>query len=220
MNIVCSILSLLLVTLSGYFINTFPYQDPDAYLFGSLFLMVVGGLMSSLALYFSPFLHSVLICTDGCLFMQTLLPRKVVRWEQIASIRLGKGFACIVCNNGTSMKLRRSWANSSTVQHLIYGKTFRYLFSRARTSYNSGDAVTFGRFTVSWEGINNGQQLFQWEQLRTCVYVDSGLALISVEDTCLDLTYLSQLPDATIFVELIKYVLALRRMGSQNEPVS
>ncbi|GCE25748.1 hypothetical protein KDA_12320 [Dictyobacter alpinus] len=220
LNIMSCILSLLLVTAVDYWFNTHPaHLDPIAYLFGGLCLIVTGSLMSFLSLYFLPLLRSVLICTDGCLFMQTLQPHKVVRWEQIASFRLGKGFARIICSDGTSMKLRRTWAHSSTVQHLIYGKAFRHLFARARSSYNSGESVGFGRFTVTWQGIHNGRQLFPWDQLRSCVYVDSGVALISVEDTCLDLAYLSQLPDATIFVELIKYVLGTRRTGSQHSVI-
>ncbi|GCE17919.1 DUF6585 family protein [Dictyobacter kobayashii] len=212
LNIFCGISSLLLVSLGSYLatIRTMP-PDPLAYVFGGLFLSVAGLIIVSVAICFLPLSRSILICTDGCLFINKLQCRRVIRWEQITSMRLGKGFARIVCSNGSSLKLQRTWANSTTVQHIIYGKAFRYLFARARSSYHSGEPVPFGRFTVTWQGIDNGQQLFRWEQLRTCVYIDSGLALISIDDTCLDLTYLSQLPDATVFVELVKYILAARQ---------
>lgn len=212
LNLLSAIGSLLLVFLGGYLvmIRATPL-DPVAYIFAGLFLCVAGLIIIVIAIYFMPLSRSIMICTDGCLFIDKLQRRRIIRWEQITSMRSDKGFARIICSNGSSLKLRSTWANSTTVQHIIYGKAFRHLFARARSSYHSGEPVQFGRFTVTWQGIDNGQQLFRWEQLRTCAYIDSGLALISVDDTCLDVTYLSQLPDATVFVELVKYILVSRQ---------
>ncbi|GHO88912.1 DUF6585 family protein [Dictyobacter formicarum] len=212
LNLFSAIGSQLLVFLGGYLvmIRATP-PDPIAYIFGGLFLCVAGSIIIVIALNFMPLSRSIMICTDGCLFIDKLQRRRIIRWEQITSMRSDKGFVRIVCSNGSSLKLRSSWANSTTVQHIIYGKAFRYLFARARSAYHSGEPVLFGRFTVTWKGIDNGQQLFRWEQLRTCVYIDSGLALIGIDDTCLDVTYLSQLPDAAVFVELVKYILVSRQ---------
>ncbi|GLV57410.1 hypothetical protein KDH_42460 [Dictyobacter sp. S3.2.2.5] len=218
LNVLGTIASLLPVFLGSYLvmIHATP-PDPAAYVFGGLFLCVAGSIIVVIALYFMPLSRSIMICTDGCLFMDKLQRRRIIRWEQITSIRSNKGCARIVCSNGSSLKLRSSWANSTAVQHIIYGKAFRYLFARARSAYYSGEPVLFGRFTVSWEGIDNGQQLFQWEQLRACAYIDSGIALISIDDTCLDVSYLSQVSDASVFVELVKYILISRQKRVSSE---
>ncbi|WP_126595304.1 DUF6585 family protein [Dictyobacter aurantiacus] len=212
LNVFGTIASLLPVFLGSYLVMMHATPpDPAAYIFGGLFLCITGFIATVVALYFMPLSRSIMICTDGCLFIDKLQRRRIIRWEQIISIRSDKGCARIVCSNGSSLKLRSSWANSTAVQHIICGKAFRSLFARARSAYYSGEPVLFGRFTVNWEGIDNGQQLFHWEQLRACAYVDSGIALISVDDTCLDVSYLSQVSDASVFVELVKYILISRQ---------
>lgn len=208
LNVMSCILALLIATLwRGVFFSLGPQADPLSSLLSGLFLQIIGFMIVWGALYFAPLSRWILICADGCIFMNKFQRSKVIRWDQITSVHLRKGFARIVCSSGTTLNLHGTWANSSTVQHLVYAKAFRYLLTRARATYQAGEPVPFGRFTVSQDGIYNGKQLFPWTQLRSCEYIDSGLALISKDDTCLDLAYLSQLPNATVFMELINLVL-------------
>ena len=219
LNMVSCILALLVVTLwKGIVFSLGLQPGPLSSFLSGLFLQIVGSLILVAALYFAPLAHWILICADGCIFTNKFQRSKVIRWDQIISVHLGKGFARIVCSNGTTLKIHSTWANSGTVQHLVYAKAFRYLLTRAKAIYQSGEPVTFGRFTVSLRGVYNGKQMFPWTQLRSCEYIDSGLALISKDDTCLDLAYLSQIPNATVFVELVNLVLEgcskIERMSS------
>jgi hypothetical protein len=208
LNVASCILALLVVTLwKGVFSSFGSQSSLLSSLLSGLFLQIVGLLILLVSLYFAPLTRWILICADGCIFTNKFQYSKVIRWDQIISVHLGKGFACIVCNNGTTLKIHATWANSSTVQHLVYAKAFRHLLARARAMYQSGEPVVFGRFTVSMQGVHNSKQLFTWAQLRSCEYIDAGLALISKDDICLDLAYLSQIPNATVFVELINLVL-------------
>ncbi|GAC1377098.1 MAG: hypothetical protein NVS2B12_36750 [Ktedonobacteraceae bacterium] len=208
LNLASCVLGLLLISLwRGVLFSLGSQPGPLASILSGLFLQIVGLMILGTTLYFAPFPRWLLICADGCIFMNKFHCSKIIRWDQITSIHMGKGFASIVCNNGTVLKLYTTWANSGAAQHLIHAKAFRYLLARARATYQSGGPVYFGRFTVSQRGIYNGKQLFPWAQLRSCEYIDAGLALISKDDLCLDLTYLSQLPNATVFVELINSVL-------------
>lgn len=208
LNVISCILALLIVTLwRGVFFSLGSHPDSLSSLLSGLFLQIVGIIILGSALYFAPLSRWILICADGCIFMNKFQRGKVIRWDQITSVYPGKGFARIVCSNGTTLKLHATWSNSSAVQHLVYAKAFRYLLTRAKATYQAGEPVPFGRFTVSQYGIYNGKQWFPWTQLRSCEYIDSGLALISKDDTCLDLAYLSQLPNATVFMELINLVL-------------
>ena len=208
LNIVSSILALLIITLwRGVFFSLGPKADPLSILLSGLFLQGVGLIILGSALYLAPLSRWILICVDGCIFVNKFQRSKVMRWDQITSVHMGKGFSRIVCSNGTTLNLHASWANSNAVQHLVYAKAFRYLLTRSKAMYQAGEPVSFGRFTVSQDGISNGKQLFPWTQLRSCEYIDSGFALIDKDDTCLDLAYLSQLPNATVFIELINLIL-------------
>ena len=219
LNVVGCILALLIVTLwKGIFFSLGLQSGPLSSFLSGLFLQIVGVLILQVTLYFAPFARWILICADGCIFTNKFQRSKIIRWDQIISVHLGKNFARIVCSNGTTLKIHATWANSGMVQHLVYAKAFRNLLTRAKAIYQSGEPVVFGRFTVSLQGVHNGKQLFPWTQLRSCEYINSGLALISKDDTCLDLTYLSQIPNATVFVELINLVLEgyskIERMSS------
>lgn len=208
LNGVSCVLALLIITLwRGVFFSLGSEADPLSFLLSGLFLQVVGLIILGSALYLAPLSRWILICADGCIFVNKFQRSKVIRWDQITSVHLGKGFARIICSNGTTLNLHKAWANSNTVQHLVYTKAFRYLLTRAKATYQAGEPVSFGRFTVNQQGIYNGKQLFPWTQLRSCEYIDSGLALISKDDTCLDLAYLSQLPNATVFMDLINLIL-------------
>lgn len=208
LNGVSCILALLIITLwRGVFFSLSPNADSLSFLLSGLFLLIVGLIVLGSALYSAPLSRWILICADGCIFVNKFQRSKVIRWDQITSVHMGKGFARIRCSNGTMLKLHTTWANSNTVQHLVYAKAFRYLLTRAKATYQAGEPVSFGRFTVSQHGIYNGKQLFPWAQLRSCEYIDSGLALISKDNSCLDLAYLSQLPNATVFMELINLIL-------------
>jgi hypothetical protein len=141
-NFVGCFVSLLIVTLwSTIFFLHRPQLNPVSILLSGLSLQAIGLLLVGLTFHFAPLSRSILICADGCIFTDKLQRKKVVRWDQITSMRLGKGFASIVCSNGTALKLRSKWASSTTVQHLIYGKAFRYLLTRARACFPGRSCV-------------------------------------------------------------------------------
>jgi hypothetical protein len=82
---------------------------PLIYTMDGLFCILIGGLMLSLVGYLLPFSSSLLICTDGCLFVSKLQRRKVIRWEQISALRLSSRRTKIVCSDGSIVNLRGSW---------------------------------------------------------------------------------------------------------------
>jgi hypothetical protein len=211
-NLVGSILSFLVVTLWGgglSLLRGFPV-GPVQQLLGGLFVLILGILIFGLVVRLLPLPDTMLICTDGCIFISRFQQRRVVRWNQITSMYLEKKLTSIVYRDGRTLKLYGAWAGSKHIQQIMYGKAFRYLFAHARNTYQSGEPVEFGRFTITWQGIHNGKRLLAWDDLHSCEYVQNGLALISKDGTCLDMTSISQLPNATIFYELVRFVLATR----------
>jgi hypothetical protein len=110
LSVVGEVVSLLVVILlMGSTLMAQTHSAPLLYGMGGFLCILLGGLMLSLVGYLAPFSSSLLICTDGCLFVSKLQRRKVIRWEQISALHLNSKRTKIVCSDGSIVNLRGSW---------------------------------------------------------------------------------------------------------------
>lgn len=152
-------------------------------------------------------LSSVLICTDGCLAIARTDRIHVVHWDRVTTFWEGRNNAKIICDDGTKLTINYQWPNGIAARDLIYGKVFRHIRARALSTYEAGEPVTFGKFTVSQLGISNGTRLFLWDRVRECEYRENGVALIGNDDSYLDLVSSRVLPNAVVFVSLVNAIV-------------
>lgn len=205
LNSAATIVSFFLVTLcNSLFFAQNSLMPPITYIFIGLFLQYVGLIILWAAYNAIAGLSSVLICTDGCLTISRMYRVHAVHWDCVSALWDGRHSAKIVCDDGTKLTISYQWPNGVAARDLIYGKVFRHIRARALSAYEAGEAVAFGKFTVSQLGISNGTRLFPWDSIRECEYREDGVALISNDDSYLDFISFRELPNAVVFVSLLR----------------
>lgn len=211
-NVLAAFLSFFLVTVyNGVFRVPLAGRESDPFtsLLSGLFIFLVGLGLFWIGFHRLSAPHSILICTDGCLVMHRWQRTCMLRWEDITSIWYSKASARIVCSDGTRLTIHYQWPNGTVVRDVIYRKTLRYLRSRALAAYEAGEQVQFGKYSLSQQGISSGGQIFSWEHIRECEYMEEAVALIGNDDTCLDQASLRVLPNAAVFVSLVNSIKKL-----------
>ena len=181
----------------------FHLNDPLPHLLSGLFLQGTGWIIiwNCCNAILQP--DSLLMCTEGCLTVNRLQRRCIIRWDSVVSLWNYRHGAKIVCNDGTQLLLRYRWTNAQLIRNLIYSKVFRHIRARTMEAYEAGKEVQFGKFTLSQLGISNGNQLFLWDHVYECEYLEDGVALIGRDDRCLDVASLRVLPNVAVFVSLV-----------------
>jgi hypothetical protein len=213
-NSVAALLSFFLVmAFHSIFFARLPQNAPLSYLLSGLFLLLVGLSVLWVGYHTLATPSSVLICTDGCLVINRVRRTRAVRWEQVSAIWNSKLSARVVCTDGTRFSIYYQWPNGVVVRDLIYTKTLRHIRSRALVAYETGEQVSFGKYRLSQQGINNGTQNFPWERVRECEYIEDAVALTCMDGTCLDQISLKSLPNAGIFVSLVNSIVGARVRG-------
>jgi hypothetical protein len=208
LNCIATILSFFLVTLYNIFSLT---KNSSMHYIASIivgiFLQFIGLILLWIGYNAIVGLSSVLICTDGCLAMTRTNRVHAVRWDSVTAFWEEKNSAKIICDNGTKLTISYRSPNGIVARDLIYGKVFRHIRARALSTYEAGEPVTFGKFTVSQLGISNGTRLFLWDRVRECEYMENGVALIGNDDRYLDLVSSRVLPNTVVFVSLVNAIV-------------
>jgi hypothetical protein len=208
LNCAATIVSFFLVTLYNtlFFTKNLSMHYISSILIG-IFLQFIGLTMLRSGYHAIVGLSSVLICTDGCLAIARTDKIHAIHWDGVTTFWEGRNSAKIICDDGTKLTINYQWPNGIAARDLIYGKVFRHIRARALSAYEAGEPVTFGKFTVSQLGINNGTHLFLWERIRECEYRENGVALIGNDNSYLDLVSSRVLPNAVVFVSLVNAIV-------------
>lgn len=208
LNCTAIIISFFLVTLyTIFFFANNLLMHPVASILIGLFLQFIGLVTLWRGYHAIAGLNSVLICTDGCLALTRMYRAHIVHWDTVTAFWEGRNSAKIVCDDGTKLTISYQWLNGVAARDVIYGKVFRHIRARALSTYEAGELVTFGKFTVSQLGISNGTHLFPWEDVRECEYREDRIALIGNDDSYLDLVSSRVLPNAVVFVSLVNAIV-------------
>jgi len=208
LNGAATIVSFFLVTLctSFYFVQNLS-MHPIAYILIGIFLQSVGLIILWVEYNAIGGLSSILMCTDGCLAISRMNRVYAIHWESVTAFWDRRQNAKIVCANGTKLTISYQWPNGIAARDLIYGKVFRHIRARALSAYEAGEPFSFGKFTVSQRGINNGRHQLLWDDIHECAYMEEGVALIDKDTKWLEFISFWELPNAVVFVSLINAII-------------
>jgi hypothetical protein len=208
LNCVATVLSFFLATLYNAFLLTKNLSmHPLFFILIGILLQFIGLIMVWIGYNAIAGLNSVLICTDGCLAITKMYRSHALHWDAVIAFWEGRNSAKIICKDGTKLTISYHWPNGVAARDLIYGKVFRHIRARALSTYEAGEPVTFGKFTVSQLGISNSTRLFSWDEVHECEYREDRVALIGNDDSYLDLVSSRVLPNAVVFVSLVNAIV-------------
>jgi hypothetical protein len=206
----------------------FPIQDlPTAtslYIGGvGLFISVYGAFMFSRI--FRERDWRVLTFSDGLMQIKSGA-QMIIRWDDITSvwqsITVVKRYGVITVStthlytvqraNGEVLYLNDQLKNVEALGTTIQNEVTRRLLPRAVDTYNSGGVVTFGKLTVSKEGLSNGKETIPWSQVQK-VSIKSGTITVRKEGKLFNWSNVTvaETPNVFVFLSLVDQIVGIKK---------
>ena len=187
-------------------------------------LLFIGlGLASFIVMYLRRNLH-IYVCPEGLLYVNGD-KADVIRWDQIEVVwtqvtkRYYNGvytgtthLYTVRRGDGATFKFSDKFHKVGDLGTIIERETSRRLLPKAIAAYNAGMPVTFGKLTVSQQGVSNGKELLPWYQIKG-IQVNRGIVTVSKEGKWLNWASIavSRTPNIFVFMGLVNYVVNGRR---------
>ena len=110
----------------------------------------------------------------------------------------------IVLNNGIS-KIK-------ALGEMVQSETFTRLMPLAIAAYNNGEALQFGKLTISQQGIGNSKEIVPWAQVKG-VEVNQGYVAVKREGKWLRWANIpvAGVPNFFIFMALVDQIIGVKR---------
>lgn len=106
-------------------------------------------------------------------------PSSVIRWEDIETVTqqavnnsvngvpVGTFYTFVLrTKRGETLKLTSAIHNMAELGTLVQHATYPYLLAQARTTYEQGGIVSFGRIAMDHQGLSVGQKFLNWNELN------------------------------------------------------
>lgn len=144
----------------------------------------------------------------------------VARWEDVISVRESVTYLphhsfpiwssyvyMITLNSGCTVRIDHAFDRVAELGKVIQRMTTNTLLSSAMATYESGDPVHFGHFSVSQWGISYDTQMLLWRDLRRVSFERGVLTIVRRDKRQPWATALvSDIPNIYLFTTLISYV--------------
>jgi hypothetical protein len=220
------ILVILAFALGALFIGTaFAGGDSsELVIFILVALLFIGG---GLYMALTPVIYRswrVYVCADGFVFKRG---NKIdaFRWDQIESMwqavtrRYSYGVYTgsthkytIRRKDGVQVVLNDRFADVEQLGTTISQAITNLLLPQVVAAYNAGQTIAFGPFSISLQGVSNGQESLPWSQIKE-MGVKQGIVTVRKEGKWLNWSTIraSQVPNIFVFMALVNYVLKNRQ---------
>jgi hypothetical protein len=183
-----------------------------------LFLLLIG--VGLVALWYKSVNMQVQVFEHGFLYKKGSETR-LFRWSEIENIKqeIVRMYVLffpvesiyvytIQKYNGESLELNKYIRNVQHLGALIQKESFKYLIPRVQELYNTGDKVSFGKFSISQAGIYNGKEILPWNMVAS-IKIDNGHILIKKAGQLLKWAYIpvSKIPNIYVFIYLVEEII-------------
>jgi hypothetical protein len=123
--------------------------------------------------------------------------------------------------DGRRMKFDDSLPRLAQLAQIVRQQTLPFLWTKARTVYEAGHALDFGKLRISQRGLSNGKETLPWSLVQK---VKSNGAELSIYKKGKRAHYfdftLSDIPNFHVLQALLAQQVPVERMGKESEVVS
>ena len=219
-------LSVLLLPFAGFcFALGFllpPHQRAFGFEFGSfLGLLILGMMFFGVYRALSNRSRKVIAFAQGFVIMDANSPGAVFPWNTIRSVQQAttRHYANGVYvstshvyrirrDDGVEIQLDDLIQDVETLGATIQRETFPHILLRARSLYDAGEMLPFGKLAVSHSGVSNGKETLPWSEIEE-VKVAEGVVHVRRKNQWLRWSHavVAQMPNVTVFLALCNAAL-------------
>lgn len=149
---------------------------------------------------------SILLCTEGCVIFYRWGRIQVLHWNNITTLWQTTTYTRLVCQDGTRFTIEHHWPNASATRSIIANKVVRRIRLRTMEQLEVGQAVPFGPYTLSQQGITVGSTTWTWGNIHECEYMNNSVALIAHDHTRIAHFPTTRLPNIAVFVAMVNTI--------------
>jgi hypothetical protein len=180
--------------------------DPNLYLLDGSFLLVFAAFLFWRCHQALSQPLTLLLCTEGCIVIYQWKRIQVLHWDNVTSVWNTPLSTRYLCKNGKNFTIAHHWPNAIMAREILSGKVLRHIRLQATEMFASGAIIPFGACALSQKGISDGVQMFPWNNIRECEYMDNGVALIGKDTSRLAHFSMTDLPNIAVFVALVNTI--------------
>jgi hypothetical protein len=159
-----------------------------------------------------------------------------VRWDQVKELRqevtehyrknrytgrtkyVGTTYAYTVRTvDGKKFVFRNAIQNIENLGNHLSQAITRTLLPQAIMAYRAGQTVTFGRYTVSQQGVSNGYESLSWDVIES-MGASGGHIYIRAAGKSRNWDKYKSVPNAPVLIALVNYILDSRKKNNVRTP--
>lgn len=116
----------------------------------------------------------------------------------------------LISNDGRKLEFKNNLHNIEQLGQTLQSEVTGRLFHQAAETYNSGGTITFGKLTISKQGLSNGKETIPWDKVKG-VKLDRGVISVQKEGKWLNWTSqtVAQTPNIWVFTALVDQIVGL-----------
>jgi hypothetical protein len=116
----------------------------------------------------------------------------------------------LIGNDGRHLEFKNNLQNVEQLGQTLQTEVTGRLLRQAAQTYNSGGTVTFGKLTISKQGLSNGKETLSWDKVKG-VKLDRGIISVQKEGKWLNWSSqtVAQTPNIWVFTEMVDRIIGV-----------